>query len=83
MTFHEYIQARRRLDKLADKGDMNINKQSTWELSRGFDVEKEHGPKDSETDVTGGDPVKTLKIALAHLKEDPKYYKKLSKWHKE
>lgn len=42
-------------------------------LLQGFKVELEHG-KDKQTNVTNGDPVKTAKIAWAHLKEKPNYY---------
>jgi len=38
------------------------------ELRMGLKVELEH------KDITGGDPVMTMKITLAHLKENPKYY---------
>lgn len=41
-----------------------------------MDVELEHA------DVTGGDPVMTGKIALAHLREDPQYYDKLERMEK-
>jgi hypothetical protein len=33
----------------------------------GMDVEFEHGSHDSQTDVTGDDPILTGKIALAHM----------------
>ena len=49
----------------------------------GMDVELEHGTGDSETNVTDDDPVKTGKIALAHLKEFPDYYDRLRKMEKE
>jgi hypothetical protein len=41
------------------------------ELSRGMRVEMEH------KDVTGGDPVLTAKIVLAHLREEKDYYTRL------
>lgn len=44
----------------------------------GLDVELEHGTRDSETDVTGDDPLLTGKIALAHLRELPDYYTRLA-----
>ena len=44
----------------------------------GLDVELEHGAHDSETDVTGDDPVLTGKIAWAHLKELADYYTRLA-----
>lgn len=44
----------------------------------GLDVELEHGSRDSETDVSGNDPIVTGKIALAHLTEYPDYYTRLA-----
>jgi Protein of unknown function (DUF5661) len=44
----------------------------------GLGVELEHGPRDSETDVGGNDPIVTGKIALAHLTEFPDYYTRLA-----
>lgn len=40
----------------------------------GMNIELEH------KDVTGGDLILTGKIALAHLKENPNYYKLLLKY---
>jgi hypothetical protein len=39
------------------------------QFRRGLEVELEHGAHDSETNVTGDDPMLTGKIAWAHLKE--------------
>ena len=44
----------------------------------GLDVELEHGPRDTETNVSGDDSIVTGKIALAHLKEFPDYYTRLA-----
>lgn len=44
------------------------------DLHKGYIVELEHGTVNSETNVTDNDPIETLKIAWAHLKEDPRYY---------
>jgi HK97 family phage portal protein len=41
------------------------------EFLMGLNEELEH------SNITGGDPIKTAKIVLAHLEEDPKYYTKL------
>lgn len=49
----------------------------------GMDVELEHGSRDPATDVTGGDPVTTGKIALAHLNEFPDYYTRLAVMERE
>lgn len=53
------------------------------DFKNGMNVELEHGSRDSETDVTGDDPVMTGKIALAHLKEFGDYYVRLDKMEKE
>lgn len=45
---------------------------------RGLEVELEHGRRDPQTNVTNDDPVLTGKIALAHLREFPDYYKRLA-----
>lgn len=47
------------------------------QFRRGLEVELEHGAGDSDTDVTGDDPLLTGKIAWAHLKEIPDYYTRL------
>ena len=44
----------------------------------GVEVELEHGLRDPDTNVTGDDPILTGKIALAHLREIPDYYTRLS-----
>jgi Protein of unknown function (DUF5661) len=49
----------------------------------GMDVEFEHGAHDPQTDVTGDDPIITGKIALAHMKEFPDYYKRLERMEQE
>lgn len=56
---------------------------SEKDLAQGIKIEMEHGPKDPATDVTGGDPVITAKIAWAHLNESPDYYKKLAEVERE
>ncbi|HEX6303933.1 MAG TPA: DUF5661 family protein [Anaerolineales bacterium] len=49
----------------------------------GLEVELEHGARDSQTNVTDDDALITGKIALAHLKEFPDYYTRLSAMEKE
>jgi hypothetical protein len=49
----------------------------------GMDVELEHGARDPDTDVTGDDPLRTGKIALAHLRELPDYYTRLARMEAE
>lgn len=53
------------------------------QFRRGMDVELEHGSRDPQTDVTHDDPVLTGKIALAHMKEFPDYYERLSRMEAE
>ena len=48
------------------------------QFCRGMNVELEHGRRDPQTDVTHDDPLLTGKIALAHLRELPDYYTRLS-----
>lgn len=52
------------------------------EFTRGLNIELEHGSKDRQTNVTGNDGKLTGEIALAHLKEIPDYYTRLSKMEK-
>jgi hypothetical protein len=49
----------------------------------GLEVELEHGTRDVQTNVTDDDTLITVKIALAHLKEFPDYYTRLSAMEKE
>ncbi len=53
------------------------------QFREGLDVELEHGTHDSQTNVSGSDPIVTGKIALAHLKEFPDYYTRLKKMETE
>lgn len=53
------------------------------QFRQGMDVEYEHGTRDPQTDVTHDDPILTGKIALAHMKEFPDYYKRLKAMEEE
>lgn len=48
------------------------------QLRIGMEVELEHGRRDPLTNVTDDDPLLTAKIALAHLRELPDYYARLT-----
>ncbi len=48
------------------------------DVAKGMNVELEHGTQFPDLDVTGNDPVVTVKIALAHLREFPDYYDRLA-----
>ncbi len=62
---------------IGNKLKIDWKKISLAQFSEGLAVELEHGSKHKKTDVTRNDPIKTGKIALAHLNEDPHYYAKL------
>lgn len=49
----------------------------------GMNVELEHGTRFPDLDVSGDDPVITVKIALAHLREFPDYYERLAVMERE
>ncbi len=53
------------------------------QFMRGMNVELEHGKVDPDTNVTDDDPLKTGKIALAHLNEYPDYYDRLDRMEAE
>lgn len=55
-----------------------VNKFDKNELIKGINTEKEH-MENKDLDVIKTKPENVLKIALAHLQEDKKYYSKLSK----
>lgn len=66
--------------KFAKKANLEkeINKFSKKELVEGMNTEAEH-MSSKKLDVIKGKYEKILKIAVAHLQEDPKYYYKLKK----
>jgi len=49
------------------------------QFQMGLSVELEHGSIHPKTNVTDDSMIKTGKIALVHIQEDPKYYTKLKK----
>lgn len=63
---------------LAEAGiDISAEAFGVDEVRQGMNVELEHGGRFPDLDVTGDDPVVTVKIALAHLREFPDYYRRL------
>lgn len=64
------------LEKLFEKVTKDSDKYSFAQFKMGMRTELEH------KDVTKGDPLKTAKIVMAHLKEVPNYYTKLKKVEK-
>ncbi len=61
----------------------NTTKFKAEDFRHGMEVEYEHGTRDPQTNVTNDDPQITGKIAWAHLKEFPDYYKRLQKMEAE
>lgn len=59
--------------------DVSAKKYTITDIKKGSNIELEHGSINEETNVTNDDLVTTVKIALAHLNEDPQYYEKLEK----
>lgn len=53
------------------------SKRNVSQIIKGMGVEKEHGRRGGRMDVTRDAFLPTLKIALAHLQENPDYYKLL------
>lgn len=65
-------------EKLAKKYKINLDIISIDEWKYGLEVELEHGHKLSKlTNITNDNLDMTAKIAIAHLIEDPRYYKYL------
>lgn len=67
------------LTRMAKKAKLDVLKYDKKELLDGINTEKEHRDTSKKLDVIGKDDSKILKIAAAHLEEDPNYYKKLKK----
>lgn len=65
------------IKKVAKKGALDISNYDANELRMGYEAEKEHDDG-SDVDVVDND-LDIVKIAVAHLREDPKYYTKLKK----
>ena len=70
-SFHQFLEERD-VDALAKKYKVPED-----QLRMGIKVEKEHdGPMGKDVDVVSSKE-DIVKIAVAHLREDPKYYTKL------
>jgi len=65
--------------RMAKKGGLDIFPFERQELIAGINTEIEHKKSGKDIDVIGNHEEKMLKIAMAHLREDPHYYKKLKK----
>jgi hypothetical protein len=69
--------------QIGEKLGITWDKFDVEQFRKGLDVELEHGLRNLATNVTNDDPVKTGKIALAHLLELPDYYDRLAKMEKD
>lgn len=65
------------------KIDISDERYGLDDVRDGMNVEMEHGTRYPDLDVTGDDPVVTAKIALAHLREFPDYYRRLEVMERE
>ena len=63
--------------------DISDEPYSIEDVTTGMNVELEHGKRFPDLDVTGDDPIATVKIALAHLREFPDYYDRLEVMERE
>ena len=63
--------------------DISNERYTVEDVATGMNVEMEHGKRFPDLDVTGDDPVITVKIALAHLREFPDYYVRLEVMERE
>ena len=82
MNFKSWLAESSKSDKLVDmaaKAKINLGDVPLDQLAAGIEVEREHdGKEGSDIDVVKSE-LDLLKIAMAHLREDPKYYTKLKK----
>lgn len=75
-------ESKEELKSLAQKAKINLNNINFNQLKKGIEVEKEHdGKMGKDIDVVKN-KTDLIKIAVAHLREDPKYYSKLEKIEK-
>jgi uncharacterized protein involved in exopolysaccharide biosynthesis len=65
------------------KIDISDERYDLDDVRDGMNVELEHGTRYPDLDVTEDDPVVTAKIALAHLREFPDYYRRLDVMERE
>jgi len=68
---------------IGEKIGINFEEINSEQFRRGLEVEMEHGSHDPDTNVTNNDELATGKIAWAHLKEIPDYYKWLDQMEAE
>lgn len=82
MSFQKHFTADE-AKKIGEQLGIDWSKYDVEQFRMGMDVELEHGLVDPKTNVTDDDPLKTGKIALAHLNEFPDYYTRLYRLEEE
>jgi hypothetical protein len=70
-TFNEYL--------LIKEGKVNTEGLSKQQIQLGMEVEREHDGRMGKDTKVASSESDILKIVVAHLREDPKYYTKLKK----
>lgn len=71
------ISSKKALD-VAKKFHINLRVVPLHEFKQGLNIELEHGSKLGKlTNITNDNIDKTAKIVIAHLEEDPRYYRYL------
>ena len=69
------------IQELSNKFGLNISDYNMDEILKGYKIELEHGTKlGLDTNITNNDPIETLRIVVAHLKEREDYYSLLKKY---
>lgn len=69
--------------EIGEKLGIDWSRFNVEQFRMGMDVELEHGLVSPDTNVTNDDPIKTGKVALAHLNEFADYYDRLEKMEEE
>ena len=62
------------VESVALSAKIELSKYDINEVMMGIEVELEHGTRSKDYNITNDDLLTTLKIALAHIDENPKYY---------
>jgi len=78
LKFHQFLEGKN-LSKIANKAGLDISDCDPNELRMGINIEKEHSGEMGRDVAVVDSEIERLKIAIAHLREDPKYYTKLKK----
>lgn len=82
-TFQQFCEEKERkqceLKEIAKKAKIDISNICMKQLKMGMEVEKEHDKEKDIDVIPGHDKSSIMKIAVAHLREDPIYYTKLKK----